>query len=797
MTDIVVTGVGLITSLGASAEESWAAIQQGVLGIRPSTIVDAEGLATSLGGQVNIPLEDDGLVADELGTNRKPLDRCHELAIKGAAEALEDSGLLASGVYQRDRIGITLGTLLGGDRRGELFFREWQANGLAAADSRPLRQYPPNAVADRLAEVYDLHGPRTVPSNACAAGAVAVAYGVELLEGGLADAVLAGGVDPLSTLPFGGFSCLESLDTEPCGPYTRSQGLTLGEGAGFLILERRDAAEARGAKILAAIAGYGLSADAYHPTAPDPSGDGACRAMAAALTMAGLEPADVDYVNGHGTGTPANDSTESRAVRRLFPHLPPISSTKSMIGHTLGAAGAVEAVVTVLAIRDGILPPTRVPAGATLPDDLDIVPNKGRPAPLQVAISTSFAFGGNNAALAITAPTVAQRPSPTSRPVVITGVGALIAGGKNVPEIDQALAEGRPLYGTEYVDVEDFGRFLMAEIPAKVLTRGIDPKHIRKMDTLSRRAALATAEVLKSRGLSHDEARATGLFFATGAGPITAVASFQRDLLAGKGGNARVFPNTVMNAAPGHVALLNHLQGPTLTVCAGGTGAVSALFHAQRLISQGAADRIIVLSADESPMEVAAAYVQYPGYLIRDGRCVPFTDSGRLIGGGSVAILLEAEETVSAERVLGRIQGFGFTADSSGPGLLTRDESAWTRSFDLALDQAQLAPADVDAFISAASGRTRVDDIECRALARSGLSEAAVFAPKALVGDVLATGPLFSLAVALWLGQRTELDPAAYGFAPAFGPLPSTVGTALVSSFELGGSYQAVAVSTT
>ncbi|MDR0416133.1 MAG: beta-ketoacyl-[acyl-carrier-protein] synthase family protein, partial [Propionibacteriaceae bacterium] len=356
MSDIVVTGVGLVTAVGANAEESWAAIRKGISGIRPSTVVDTDCANTDLAGQVAIPLEDDRPVSEMLDAKIPPLDRCHELATKGMVEVLEDSGLLASGCYENDRIGLALGTLLGGDRRGEAFYRQWQVKGLDSADHRRLREYPPSSVADRLAKQFGLNGPRTVASNACAAGAVAVAFGVELIEGGLADAVVAGGVDPLATLPFGGFACLDSLDTQPCAPYTRSAGLTLGEGAGFMVLERREAAEARGAKILAVIAGYGLSADAYHPTAPDPSGDGAYRAMEGALEMAGATPDEVSYVNGHGTGTPANDTTEARVLRRMFSPPPPISSTKSMIGHTLGAAGTVEAVVTILAVRDGVLP---------------------------------------------------------------------------------------------------------------------------------------------------------------------------------------------------------------------------------------------------------------------------------------------------------------------------------------------------------------------------------------------------------------------------------------------------------
>ncbi|MDR0417260.1 MAG: hypothetical protein LBH76_08130, partial [Propionibacteriaceae bacterium] len=450
---------------------------------------------------------------------------------------------------------------------------------------------------------------------------------------------------------------------------------------------------------------------------------------------------------------------------------------------------------TILAVRDGVLPPTAVPEGATLPEDIDIVPGQGRPADIKVAISTSFAFGGNNAALAITEPSRPARPAGEARPVVITGLGAVVAGGLGVPVVKAALEAGELLYGTEYVEVEGRGRYLTADVPAKHLTRGIDPKHIRKMDLLSRRSAIATAELLKARGMSHDEAMATGLFFATTSGPISSVTAFQRQLMADRTGNTRIFPNTVMNAAPGHVALLNHLKGPTLTICAGSTGAFSALYHATRVIARGAADRIIVLTADENPAEVFAAYSDIPGYLMRDGRVQPFGESGRLIGGGSMALLLEAAETAAPERVLGRVSSFGFTSDGSGCGMLTRDETAWTRSFDLALKRGGFEPDQIDAVIAAAGGRMRVDGIEQRALARTGLDKRAVFTPKSLTGDLGAVSPLLGIAIALWMSQRPSLDPAGFGYHEAFGPLPSSVKTALVSSFEVGGSYQAVTVS--
>jgi 3-oxoacyl-[acyl-carrier-protein] synthase II len=300
----------------------------------------------------------------------------------------------------------------------------------------------------------------------------------------------------------GGFSCLEALDPQPCAPYSRSHGLSLGEGSAFLILERREDAEARGAKILATIAGYGFSADAHHPTQPEPSGDGAAQCIRSALDMAGLDPAQIGYINGHGTGTPANDTSEPRAMRTVFgTPPPPMSSTKSIVGHTLGAAGAVEAAVTILGLRDQLLPPTIVPPDATPQEGLDIIPNQARPAEFEAAVSTSFAFGGNNACLAIARPHVKTKPAPALREVVITGVGAIAAQARNAKEMKAAVSKGERIYGPDSMEVANLGSFPMARVPVKHTSGGIDPNYVRRMDPLSKRAELPVNELLRQRRL--------------------------------------------------------------------------------------------------------------------------------------------------------------------------------------------------------------------------------------------------------------------------------------------------------
>ncbi|UCR88465.1 beta-ketoacyl-[acyl-carrier-protein] synthase family protein [Mycetocola spongiae] len=799
---IVVTGLGLRSAAGMNLAESRETIFAGVSNIGPTDIVPTDQLISGMSGQVR------GMVEEgEPSSSRGYLDRCNRLALAGAVEALEGSGLDRASL-DPTRIGLSVGTALGGARSGESFHRQWIEGGLRRANGGLLRQYPLHAVADFLAAELELSGPRSVQSNACAAGTVAIGYGVELLLSGQADVMVAGGVDPLAYFSFGGFSCLGALDPEHCAPYSRSSGLNLGEGSGFLILEREEDALARGAKIHAVVAGYGLSADAHHATAPDITGRGAVRAMTSAANMAGITLDDIDYINGHGTGTPANDAAETRVARQFVEgalgnaRMLPISSTKSMVGHTLGAAGAIEAVITVLALENGELPPTRIADPADVPADLDIV-TEGRPADIRNAFSNSFAFGGNNASLLLQRYRPLEEPSAPIEdiPVVITGIGAIAGSAATTEDVREALSSATPAYGEMTVDVEEYGHLPVAEIPEGNLKRGINPAQLRRMDTLGRRAAVATAQLIRERGLTREQLAETGLIFATGIGPLSTVEAFERDLILNGTGNTRLFPNTVMNAAGGHVALLNKIQGPTATICCGNTGGITALHFAESLIRRGRAERIIVLSADEAPRAMLAGYARIPGYLARSVSA-PFTGQGRLIGGAAVAILLEREDLVEPDAVRGRISGYGLTGDTSGHGRIAQDPTGWSRSFELGMAEAGITPEAVDVVIASACGLPKIDDVESAALTRAGLGDRPLLAPKGIVGDAGASAGLLGVAQAIWMaeegrihGNAGERGTAPEGFLGAEGRAGSVHNT-LVSSYEVGGSFQSVLVST-
>ena len=349
---VAVTGLGMVCALGSGVEETWQAVVAGASGIRKTERIDTTQLSCHYSGEVV-----------ELATPKRKIrgrtDRAVTMAMVAADEAVAASGLPLDGIDPY-RLGVALGTSVGGLASGEKYYWDLLRRGDRPSTPADLLIYPLYTSADALSVAFGAKGAKVVISNACAAGANSIGWAADAISAGRADVMLAGGVDVLDILSLAGFDSLNALDPEPCAPYSRSSGLNIGEGAAILILEDAEHAARRGATVLSYLQSYALTSDAHHATAPDPAGSGANRAIRRALTRAELTPADVDYINGHGTGTPANDSAESRAVAALFADSPepPMSSSKSQLGHMLGNAGAGEAALCVLAIRDQVLPPT-------------------------------------------------------------------------------------------------------------------------------------------------------------------------------------------------------------------------------------------------------------------------------------------------------------------------------------------------------------------------------------------------------------------------------------------------------
>jgi len=399
---VVITGLGVVTPVGVGRGPFWAAILSGRHGFAPVRSFDTSALPVHLGAEVGEDFRPEEYVRT---LDPGEVGRASQLAIAAARLALEDAGIGAE--LPPDRCGVAMGTTSGEPLEVERFDDLVVGDGLARLGPEFIRRYPCHVIAGHVAAELGFGGPNAMIPTACAAGNYAIARAHDLLRLGRADLMLAGGADAFSRITYHGFARLGAIAPELCRPFDRDRrGMIPGEGAAVLVLEPRDAALARGARIYAEVAGYGLSCDAHHMTAAHPEGRGAARAMARALADAGVAPAEVSYVSAHGTGTPTNDRLEVLAFRRVFgeaaPRVP-ISSIKSMIGHTMGAASAIEAAACALAVHTDRIPPTaHFAAPDPEPDGaagLDFVPNEARDHPVAVAMNNAYAFGGNNASV--------------------------------------------------------------------------------------------------------------------------------------------------------------------------------------------------------------------------------------------------------------------------------------------------------------------------------------------------------------------------------------------------------------
>ena len=389
---VVVTGLGAVTSIGVNVPDFWKNLLAGTCGIRPLSLFDASGYRTQTAGQVT-EIPDGFLTAAE----KRRMSRADRMGLAAAREAIAQSGLDLSR-EDPERIGV----ILGGGTSGLLDSEAYYAQHLKGKRGRPshVLNHLPDAITDRVAQYFRLEGMKSTITTACSSSANAMGYAHDAIVAGLADVMLTGGSDVLARLTYGGFNSLRSVDPDPCRPFDRERrGLSIGEAAGILVFEEWERAKRRGAPILAEFLGYGVTSDAYHMTAPDPTGAAGGRTVKSALAAAGINPEDVDYVNAHGTATPQNDSAETAALKAGLGDRAariPVSSIKSMIGHCLCASGAIEAVATVMTTLEGRVPPTIHYENADPACDLDYVPNDARDVPVDVAISDSFAFGGNS-----------------------------------------------------------------------------------------------------------------------------------------------------------------------------------------------------------------------------------------------------------------------------------------------------------------------------------------------------------------------------------------------------------------
>jgi 3-oxoacyl-[acyl-carrier-protein] synthase II len=781
---VVVTGMGAITSQGNSLREFWDGVSNGRVAIRNVRHMSMDGYRTRLGGEVQDPAAPEHSYLNPDGFR----DRAIDFTIKAAEEAMANCGVQV-GAIPAERWGVVIGTCNAGLLAGEEWYRRRKRG--EQPDPRLVLLVPPQAFAEALSGIFGLRGPVLSVDTACAASANAIGYAGELIRNGQADAVLTGGADAFSDILYAGFNSLESLSPEPAAPYSRDRkGLSLGEGSGMLVLMREDLARQHDAPVLAEILGYGLSADGYHPTAPHPEGRGAARAIQTALAQGGVAPDEVRYVNSHGTGTPKNDPAETAATKvglgEQAAHRAAVSSTKSMIGHLLGGAGAIEAISTVKTLEHQLAPPT---ASYTEPDpecDLDYISEGPRAMEIGIALSNNFAFGGANASVVFARAGARPQgpPMPRLDRVVITGLGALTSAGTDVPALWAAYTAGRDC--TTLEDGVRIGRVDFS--PGDFL----GPKERKRVDGLGLFSIIASRQALSDAALELSDENRTrvGAILGTGVGPMESMEGFAAGVIEeGAGGaNPAVFPNTVYNAAGGQVAIKIGALGSASTVTVGHAAGASSLCYGYDLAATDHADAVLCLGADSLTDSVIAAYREL-GVLgsPADGGGSPADGgAGTAEGGDSPGMALaEAGVAVLVERlgaarergarIHGEMLGYAITSDARGIGRMDPDGEGLERAMRLALEHAGVPARELAAVWATRCGLAVADEAEAKAIERVLGTDVKVNAPKLLLGEPMGAGASLSVALAL---AAWEHD--------------TDVGPVLINSTSLGGTNFAI-----
>ena len=629
MERIWITGVGVVTALGHDVGRTWPRLMRGDRGQAPLGLFDTTGQRAAMVASV--------LDAPELvppGGRADKWSRTSIFAWKAAKEAIEQAGL-ERGAASGPRVGLIVGGTTGGMFETEALLADLHANPNRTESLVEMISQPLTATGDRLVESLGPFARVRTVCSACSSGANAFAVGAMWLLSGVVDAVVAGGCDGLCRLTLSGFNALAATDPDLCRPFDgRRKGLNLGEGAGFAVLERASSVRARRGAPIAELAGWAIGAEAHHITNPEPTGAAAARVIGRCLRRAGLSPFEVDYVNAHGTGTPLNDAMEAAGLRLALGgdvERIPVSSSKGQIGHTLGAAGAIEAVFAAMAVREQAIPPTM---GLEEPDvacPLVHVLREGRPARVRAALSNSFGFGGMDTVLLITEPELGPAQATATRRVVISGAATLTPRGLDDGETAASLVDGT-------LDAE-------AAAPAGPLAEGL-AQHLeiaraRRLDRPARLAAVAVERAMKEAQTATSPLLPAdvGIVLGTAFGSLDPSAAFMHRLFE-KGprfASPAEFPNLVPSSPVGHVSIYFGLRGASFATADLATSGESAFLQGVELVASGEEDAVVAGCAEES-----SALVERIRFVLHSVGVSPGAPR-RPRSEGAAALVLEAE----------------------------------------------------------------------------------------------------------------------------------------------------------
>ena len=785
----VVTGLGMVCALGNSVEECFLSALKSVSGIAPARRVDTRGCYSNLSAEV----KDGGFCQGNEET-----DRSSVLAMKAGREALTDAGILCK--ETDPRLSVITGSCIGGVLSGEKYY-SGALDGEKAKNA--IREMPIGSVGMHMAELCKAGGAVVNVANACAAGTIAISYACDLICDGKADVVVAGGTDSFASVPYAGFLALHALDPKGCSPFNRSEGITLGEGAGVLVVESYEHAKKRGAKIYCEVLGSGISGDAFDITAPRPDGQGQIFAIKTAIKNSGLEPRDVDYVNAHGTGTEKNDGAEVLSLRTVFDKNDDlkVSSTKAMTGHCLGAAGALEAVFCVKMLENDVVLPTLGFDGTlgkfqSESDKIDFVPDKPQRKKLNYVMNNSFAFGGNNASVAFGKKGKAVSHEKKEN-AVITGIGIVLPSAVGVDNYIKYCNSGA--YTEETVrrtalNAGDFAAY------------GIKPSFCRKLDTISKLQTVSGMGALVDAGLkiTAENEFDVGIVVGTGDGALGSGSEFQK-LIAERGnagGSAFKFPNTVYNAAGGHFSVCAGIKGYNATVTGGAEAGLASMAYALGVVRNGKAKAIVASGADENGETVSELYARLG--LIAEKTIPPYgKGKGFVSSDGCVSLVIESETEARRRgaKAYCRVLGYGFGHKSVPLSGLKGSEDGLCTAINNAFDDAAIQPADVGAIVGFACGDDEIDKTEIEAYKRVfGHNEKipSIIAVKKRTGEGrAATAALACAHAALLLkGKLTEKD-CVYRIGDQTveqinGAFSSDGKAVLVTSYAFGGGYCAL-----
>jgi 3-oxoacyl-[acyl-carrier-protein] synthase II len=704
---VVVTGMGVVSSAGTGCETFRSAVVAGKQSFSAINRPHLSHLRATHAGLING--FDESRI--ELKTGQCPLDLFAYFAESAGREALFRAGIKPLDLGHR--IGLVFATCSGPMQTIERHYgRILSGDESLSAEELFAKRYYSGAKA--LAHVFGIRGVNTTVVTACSASLAAIGLGADLIRLGTADVVLAGGSDTFSETTCAGFDGLRATCNGLCAPFSKPSGLNLGEAAAFVVLENLDhLRQRRQAQAYAEILGFGLSNDAYHCTAPEPSGAGQVLAMERALSDAGVDPLTITYINAHGTGTDANDKTETRAIKKVFggrAQSIPVSSVKSMVGHCLGAAGALETVAGILCLQKGVYPPTANFSEAREGCNLDYIPEAGRRIPADgLMMKNNFAFGGNNASLVLASraqPAYVPPQNTTDEAIVITGIGLVSAAGIGHERFCSAISSGKDLLS----EIPVCGRArcragIVPQFELRAIDRRLDD---RAMDRSSRFATAATCIALANAAYPEKQAirRDLGLFLHLSAGPSWAESEHIGSLIREKFHISQVnaFPYIVPNSVAGIVCKSLHISGYNSTLCFGpGAGLMGLLFSVNAL-RNGHANSLVHCAVDELSQRIAAD-------LFMAGR---ISDTQPPYGEGACTFLLETESHALSRnaKILGRICACSHSTETSRCNGPDDDTELLKSTVKRALEEANVAPSDIGTVCCNSHNRRETSVIE-------------------------------------------------------------------------------------